>query len=294
MNSYDAVGLIVANALGISSSAYIGYLDRLDLNGLEYRVRDYRDRSRWFRTSEQFRRAVYAVMLTPEKSLVFLPQSQDVVAGEKMYRVRDIQKASEIKKVRDVWCRVDGVRAGRLNASGVPVFYAALDIRTALDEIGIRTDGLASIAEYEAIETVKSIHIGAEVSLPNLSVDQAQKHQLLQSFLHGIFSRPSITKQDGDYIAPEMLVSDFFTLPPDIFCGWSYSSVARTGGRNVAFRPDEAKRLLKLNRVTIATRVDHSTLSVVEQLEPPIGKQYPLDVEDMLSKSGLNSSYLSI
>lgn len=231
----------------------------MTLDELRAKVETYRRGARKVRTPEQIRRELYAV-LTPANSNAFPVgphQSQVIPAGQWVYRVRPIRHPDEIREAADVWSPPSHVASpGRLNQAKESILYTATAPDVALEEGRIKVGDMFALSQFEVTQDFTAIWIGKHWPISDLTLLQSKKKKILDDFLLSIFSARGGADDSHRYVAPELLVKDFYDLPPDFFDGWLYRSVAHPDGLNLAFRPDSGRKVLKFLSVHLAQRIE--------------------------------------
>lgn len=141
--------------------------------------------------------------------------------------------------------------AGRMNPSGIPLFYAAFDADTALDEVFTHSSAwrYAVCGEFVTDAEIQILDLtGAPYLVDLLSGDRRQITQavFLNRFVESI-SRPLNPIDDPhslDYLPTQYLVEAierspgvWSTTPPVDVAGIAYPSAIHSGGRNVVLFP---------------------------------------------------------
>ncbi|MBD9381145.1 hypothetical protein IB258_07830 [Achromobacter sp. ACM02] len=146
------------------------------------------------------------------------------------------------------------VGAGRLNRVGEPLLYTSPGNPTvAVEEMKIPDGENFSLIVYEALEDIRVSTIGVTPDLPNLNKDEVLKLRMLNDFLAHEFTRDVGVGTEYLYNISDVIAKDYFDLPPQMQDAWCYPSVAARPAANVCFRPDLAKRKLRLVGVQINT-----------------------------------------
>lgn len=235
------------------------YLDSITIDDLRSRVRRYQQGSRKERTPEQIRRELYAVLTSPTRDSfpVGPPQMQSFSAGQWVYRVRPIRKPEEIRVAADVWNPPShAARPGRLNKANESLLYTALAPDVALDEARIEVGDMFALSQFEVTQHFTALWLGEHWPITDLTLLQSKKKKILDDFLLSIFSARGGLDDSHRYVAPELLVKDFYDLPSEVFDGWIYRSIPHPGGLNLAFRPDSGRKVLKFLSVHLAYRIE--------------------------------------
>jgi hypothetical protein len=102
-------------------------------------------------------------------------------------------------------------------------------------------------------DEIKVSSIGVNSWLPDLNKEENLKLRLLNDFLTHEFTRDVGVGTEYLYQISEIIAKEYFDLPPEIQHAWCYPSVVEKPSMNVCFRPQVARRKLRLLGVQIAT-----------------------------------------
>jgi len=147
------------------------------------------------------------------------------------------------------------VSPGRLNVQHEPLIYTAVgNPLTAAFEARIKDGDIFAMIEYRAAEPVTVARIEALAESSGLTGKDSHKLNMILQFLQDAFTQKAGPEESHIYMAPEIIVKEFFDWPPPVAQGWGYPSIANPlGGYNVCFRPDQAREKLQVVEVLIAT-----------------------------------------
>ncbi|HIF9172223.1 TPA: hypothetical protein ACX6PS_000859 [Photobacterium damselae] len=198
---------------------------------------------------------------TPKGNCALLvPTNSTYPEKTRFYRVRNIDEGDRtlplksMSTVNDCWEPPKNVvKPGRLNRQHEPLLYTSpINATIAIEELKIADEQLFSLIVYEAVTPIKVTCIGVTPNIESLTKDEALKLKMIQDFLKHEFIRDVGNGTEYLYRISESITKDYFDLPPDIQDAWCYPSVAKKGGYNVCFRPNQ-KLKLKLVGVQIAS-----------------------------------------
>lgn len=234
------------------------YLGRLDPSVLRQKIRAYELRSTKVMTREQIRTDIYNVVMPPGNHPATFPcQIRRFDAGGRFFRARWLRNTDEFSKMGDAWeAPIDRVGAGRLNAQFEPLIYTAVENPvTAFLEARIEIGDSFAMIEYCSQTQVDVARIESAIEMPGLSIKESKKLQMVMKFLEDAFTQYAGPDESHKYMAPEIIVKDFFDWPLEMMQGWGYPSIANSagGGYNVCFRPEQAHSILSVREVLIGT-----------------------------------------
>lgn len=195
------------------------------------------------------------------KAALLTPRVSSYPAGTRFYRVRALDANDTQLPLRGMRTESDAwnppphvVRLGRLNREGESLLYTSpVFPHVAVEEMKIPAGDYFSLIVYEALEQIRVTTIGVAPAIPDLSKDETLKQRMLNDFLVHEFTRDVGIGTEYLYNISDTIVKDYFDLPPDIQDAWCYPSVAERPSVNVCFRPDTARRKLRLVGVQIAS-----------------------------------------
>ena len=144
------------------------------------------------------------------------------------------------------------VGAGRMNPPGIPYFYLAHELETALAEVLSGPPTEASYAEFKLSKELVVLDLCEIHALPSIFNDDLRDVREGLLFIeHFVASISEPVRKDGnehvDYV-PSQVVSEFFakvfrSAHGDEIHGMVYPSAVQPGGRNaVLFPPRDLKR----------------------------------------------------
>ncbi|MEX7642517.1 HEPN-associated N-terminal domain-containing protein [Stenotrophomonas maltophilia] len=137
--------------------------------------------------------------------------------------------------------------AGRMNPAGIPYFYAAFDVDTALAEIGQVPEGRLSVAAiFHNTRMLKVVNFSELPEIPSVFATDRRSERVTALFLRGFvraITRP--IEKDGrehiDYV-PSQIVCEYLAqsfTPEDgkAIDGIIFPSAAHGGGKNLVIFP---------------------------------------------------------
>lgn len=211
-------------------------------------------------------------------------------AGTVIYRARICESRTVLKDMLDDPMKQVGpppsakARAGRMNAEGITVLYAAREPDTGVAEmrpalgsevalIGMRTKRDLKILDFPRLERARSSK-SLSYFQPDFS-EQVARHAFLRR-LHGLISKPIVPGNEADYLITQTMAEYLAHVHDEPFDGILFSSVQREGGSNIVLfgnpdivsdQPSEAFDIeyvdgsFKLVRMT-AIHYTHDDLSI--------------------------------
>lgn len=235
------------------------YLAKIDPLVLRKKIARYEKLSRSIRTRQQIDEDIYEVLLARESngagSASFPASPRYVPGGTKLYRARIIDHADEVDDVSHVWQAPPVyVSAGRLNVPREPLIYTSVNSpSTAAFEVRMQPGKIFAMITYVTKLNVSFAPIGEIPSNKYLTMAETRKLEILYRFMEDIFTQRTGPNEEHIYIAPELLVKNFFDWPVEFSQAWGYRSIADPNGNgfNLCFRPEIAKAYLKIENVLI-------------------------------------------
>ncbi len=149
-----------------------------------------------------------------------------------------------MKLISDCWePPKEIVKAGRLNRDKEPLLYTSNDPCVAAEELKVKEGELFSLIVYESTDTINMTSIGLPFEHSGLDKNETLKHKMIQDFLKHEFIRDVGKGTEYLYKISEVIIKDYFDLPPVMQDAWCYPSIAKKGGLNVCFRPINISKL---------------------------------------------------
>lgn len=235
------------------------FLAKLDPLVLRKKIARYEKLSRSIRTRAQINEDIYDVLLAKESngagSATFPANPRYVPGGTKLYRARIINHADEVDDTSHLWQAPPVyVSAGRLNIPREPLIYTSVNNpSTAAFEVRMKPGNTFAMITYVTKLNVSFAPIGEIPSNKYLTMAETRKLEVLYRFMEDIFTQRTGPNEEHIYIAPELLVKNFFDWPLEFSQAWGYRSIAEPGGDgfNLCFRPEIAKSYLRIENVLI-------------------------------------------
>lgn len=185
--------------------------------------------------------------LQTRKGSLFLPVVRELPKGTNIFRARICNSRHQFNEFYGDPMKYVGpppaesARAGRMNADGVAVLYAAQDIETCLAEmrpalgsevaiIGMQTTHALRILDFSLLDEAHSVK-GLSYFQPDLN-DQIDRGTFLHR-LHSLISQPIIPGREADYLITQTMAEYLAHVHEKAFDGISFSSVQRAGGMNI-------------------------------------------------------------
>ncbi|MHC6176256.1 hypothetical protein [Glutamicibacter sp. X7] len=235
------------------------YLATIDPAKLKSKIARYERLARQPRTREQIDRDIYEVLLSRHEngtaSAAFPANTRRFERGTKLYRARILNHVDDVSQLSDVWEAPEPyVRAGRLNIPREPLIYTSVhNPSTAAFEVRMKPGDIYAMIEYKMQLDTSFAPIGEYPKNKYLTMAEGRKLDMLHGFMEDIFTQRADPNDEHIYIAPELLVKNFFDWPLEMSQAWGYRSLAEPGGNgyNLCFRPEVAKKHLEVDHVVI-------------------------------------------
>jgi hypothetical protein len=165
-----------------------------------------------------------------------------------LYRARGLSNLTALDKI----CRSPGAElgpppselatAGRMNASGVSVFYGAFDLDTCFAEMRPSLASYVLIGIFKTTQTLRVLDFSAlaEAGLeqepsffdPNFGA-KSEADEVLR-ILHGLIARPvQPGAEASEYIITQSIAEDLAYVQDPPLDGVIFDSVQRAGGKNI-------------------------------------------------------------
>ena len=211
------------------------------------------------------------IPLSNQSIYSMLQMFEEYQVSEQFYRVRKIDVGDPISSPScmqtesDAWNAPSKIcRAGRLNLERESLLYTSpKNYKVALDEMGVEEKEPACIIVYEAKQNINAIDIvpcldDTFVGRIKLS-DRFNEHEQdiydsFNDFLRDEFTRIVAVGSEYLYKISEIIIKDYFDLPPQVQDAWKYPSIKNRKLYNVCFRPEKAREKLHLRGVLVGER----------------------------------------
>lgn len=240
------------------------HLRFVDLHELHDKISAFRRLSFQKLSREQLSKEISDVLCfkTPRgQCAVLTPASSSYPARTRFFRVRKLMSDDtrfplrDMRVEADVWSPpANVVRKGRLNREGESLLYTSpINPKVAVEEMKIPDGENFSLIVYEAVEEIKVACIGITPELPELDRNELLKLRMLNDFLAHEFTRDVGSGTEYLYKISEIIAKDYYDLPQDMQDAWCYPSIAEKPSVNVCFRPEVARKKLRLLGVQIGT-----------------------------------------
>lgn len=259
-----------------------GYLACIDPAVLRRKILRYEKLSRMVRTRREINRDINEVILHRDSDgngFAAIPTNTKIVAGgTKIFRARLIDHEDQISLLSDIWQAPPMfVSAGRLNVPREPLIYTSQESpATAAFEVRMKPGDVFAMIQYSTKLNVSYAPVGEVPMNLDFTMNEVRKLKMIYGFMEDIFTQRASPNKEHVYIAPELIVKNFFDWPIEISQAWGYRSVADPGGHgfNLCFRPEVAKAYLHFEEVTIGRckQIDEGgvrfdTLKVMKQIQ---------------------------
>jgi hypothetical protein len=182
-----------------------------------------------------------------------LPVARLLPKGTSIYRARVCNSRTALKSMFENPVKELGpppaavARAGRMNAEGVVVLYAARDAKTCLAEMRPALGSEVAIIEMKTTQALRVLDFarldearsGKALSYfqPDFT-DQVERRAFLRR-LHGLISQPIVPGREADYLITQTMAEYLAHVHGKPFDGVLFSSVQRAGGVNITLFPEK-------------------------------------------------------
>jgi Flp pilus assembly protein TadD/RES domain-containing protein len=202
--------------------------------------------------------------------------------GADLYRARIISEPAQIASQEDVWMAPPAyIGAGRLNDSGEPLLYTAVNGATALYEVRAKPGDMVALTRFRVTRQFQSMWLAGAIDEPGLSLASQRKLSPIMRFIEGVFTQEVRSDESHRYIAPDLLAKEFFNVPTKIDA-WTYRSVADPaddlGAVNTCIRGERAKELLEY----VGTDILDIRSTDMRRVQPRLGSLGPSHKTDRL------------
>lgn len=196
------------------------------------------------KTDEEIRDGFNKIVLPGRgRSMSFTKSSVSVTEGTNFFRGRWLDDPrTNLRTTEDVWePHPSSVRSrGRLNTVGEPILYTSLeDPVTVVHECRFDVGDTFAVSRFEAKGSFHSTLVGEDPLTPGLTSEEITKVEVIQGFLARAFSAKTSSSDSDPYRVSRLIALEYFDLPPQLYKGWAFRSVADPGGLgwNISFRP---------------------------------------------------------
>lgn len=229
------------------------FLKYVDINELHDKISHFRDLDFKTLSYDDIRKELLTVITfkTPKGvRSILTPISNSFPSGTKFYRVRTIPEEEKtlplesMKFISDCWEPPKQiVKVGRLNRANEPLLYTSSEPCVAAEELKVKEGEWFSLIVYESTDIIQVTSIGLPFEHNSLDKNELLKHKMIQDFLKHEFMRDVGKGTEYLYKISEVIIKDYFDLPPIIQDAWCYPSIAKKGGLNICFRPTSTSKL---------------------------------------------------
>lgn len=182
-----------------------------------------------------------------------LPVARVLPKGTSIYRARVCNSRATLKSMFTNPIKelgpppADAARAGRMNADGVVVLYAARDAKTCLAEmrpalgsdvatIEMKTTQALRVLDFSRLDEARA---GKALSyFQSDFTDQVERRAFLRR-LHSLISQPIVPGREADYLITQTMAEYLAHVHDKPFDGVLFSSVQRAGGVNIVLFPEK-------------------------------------------------------
>lgn len=172
-----------------------------------------------------------------------------VIQSEKnisLYRVRKRNIDTANISIQDLWePPAEKAKMNRLNKSWEPLLYVSIYPWTASDELWIGSGEEFTLIEYQVSEPLQLIRIWLEKD-NNFSVETKRKISTINTFIRKLFSRKVSAGDEHLYQITESIITDYSSISPEFFNWWIYESIKIPWEYNIALKPEDAHKKLKV------------------------------------------------
>lgn len=227
-------------------------LKGVTINEIQERVERFFARPIADQTDTEIRSGFNKIVLPGEsRSMAFTKSTVPIAEGTNFFRGRRVfDPRTELRTTDDFWePRPDLIKSpGRLNSVGESILYTSLgDPVAVVHECRFDVGDKFAISRFEAKSSFHSTLVGEDPLTPGLTSDEISKLQVIQRFLARAFSTKKSSTNPDPYRLSRLIALEYFDLPPQLYKGWAFRTVADPGGLgwNFSFRPAVGRRTLR-------------------------------------------------
>jgi hypothetical protein len=181
-----------------------------------------------------------------ENTATWLPVVSELPVGTAVLRARVVRADTELRAFVEAPSRELGAPppvkapAGRMNATGIAVFYGALDADTCLAEMRSAIGGRVLVGEFRTTQTLRVLDFRrleagmlAELSYFDSKYAEQRERAVFLRRLHGLISRPVVPGHEDEYLITQTLAEYLAHVHQPAFDCVIFQSVQRQGGANI-------------------------------------------------------------
>jgi hypothetical protein len=179
---------------------------------------------------------------------------RELPKGLELFRARICDSHSLLKDILTDPCKHVGpppaekVRASRMNAEGVAVFYGATDQDTSLAEMRPPLGGDSAVITLRTTKTLRMLDFkllqtaygGEPLSYFQPDFTEQVEKNAFRRRLHKLISQPVIPGREADYLITQTMAEYLAHVHEKPFDGILFASVQRKEGTNVVLFPDHS------------------------------------------------------
>lgn len=212
----------------------------------EHRIRH---RKRYFRTQEDDD-FLQKILDTSESRVRTLPKNSTLFRAQLGHDLQSINKFDQDFKIPVAYPPermkplANSANEGRANPKGIPVFYAANKLKTAISEVRPWVGSLVSCAQFKPTRALRivdlSIFHNEGTKFYFSEPDDRERDKAVWTHIDQAFSKPTTSGDDTAEYVPTQVIAELFKN--NRFDGIAYKSVFGADGYNLAlFDLDDAE-----------------------------------------------------
>ena len=177
--------------------------------------------------------------------------ARTIPPGTTLFRARSCNSKSLIKDIVSDPLKHAGpppasnAHAGRMNADGITVLYAALDLNTCMAEvrpaiggelavITLRTTRPLRILDFSLLDIARD---GRALSYFQPDYTEQLERRTFLRMLHSLISQPIVPGHEAEYLITQTMSEYLAHVHPTPFDGVLFRSVQRSSGKNIVLFP---------------------------------------------------------
>ncbi|MFC3682148.1 RES family NAD+ phosphorylase [Hydrogenophaga luteola] len=181
-----------------------------------------------------------------QDAAAWLPVVGELPAETEVFRARVVRADTELRTFLEAPSRELGAPppkkavAGRMNAPGIAVFYAALDADTCLAEMRPAIGGRVLVGKFRTKQTLRVLDfrrleagVLAKLSYFDSKYSEQRERAVFLRRLHGLISRPVVPGHEDEYLITQTLAEYLAHVHQPAFDCVIFQSVQRQGGANI-------------------------------------------------------------
>lgn len=238
-------------------------LESLDEYVLQDKIKNFRKLDLKNMKYEDINNEILNVLCDEDSGFSYIVNGATYQKNTEFFRVRTLNEDVRLNQImqtsQDFWNPPENLvrNFGRLNKIGESLLYTTPgNPLICINELKIEPGKFFVLIKYRAIKDIKVNIIGGEYNYERMNIKSKKAifiHEMINNFLREEYSREVGIGTEHLYKTSELIAKSFFDLPPEeIQDAWAYISTIDKKSYNVCFRPEIAKKKLKLDGAIVA------------------------------------------